>query len=97
MFRHCQQEGVRLVDALGGQDTAVKWLETEKDIAKDLKIVEYKPKRPGDSIFDNPAALAQLARKFGIELSKSDAKELEGAIRERLFLDGLVSIWQSSR
>ena len=92
-------QGVKngLVDALGGQDTAVKWLETEKDIAKDLKIVEYKPKRPGDSIFDNPAALAQLARKFGIELSKSDAKELEGAIRERLFLDGLVSIWQSSR
>ncbi len=86
-----------LIDELGGQDVAVKWLETEKDIQEDLKVIEYKPKRPGDSIFSNPAALTYLARQFGIELDASDAKEIEGALRERLFLDGLVSIWQSSR
>jgi len=86
-----------LIDELGGQDIAVKWLETEKDIAEDLKVIEYKPKRPGDSLFDNPAALVLLARQFGVELDGSDVKQLESRLRERLFLDGLVSIWQSSR
>ncbi|MDJ0613090.1 MAG: signal peptide peptidase SppA [Rhizobiaceae bacterium] len=86
-----------LIDELGGQEVAVKWLETEKEIAEDLEVVEYKPKRPGDSIFDNPAALVQLARQFGIEINGTDVKEFESELRERLFLDGLVSIWQSPR
>ncbi|MEL7429688.1 MAG: signal peptide peptidase SppA [Pseudomonadota bacterium] len=85
-----------LVDAIGGQDTARKWLVDEKDISDDLKVLDYEPKRPGDGLFANPAGLAKLARLFGINLSNSDYEKLESIIRERLLLDGLVSIWQAS-
>lgn len=86
-----------LIDAIGGEDKALEWLRDEKDISKDFKVIEYKPKRPGDGLFENPAALVKLAKAFGIELSGSDVRELEAVIRERLLLDGLVSIWQASR
>lgn len=86
-----------LIDAIGGEDKALEWLQNEKKISKDFKVIEYKPKRPGDSLFENPAALIKIAQVFGIKLSGNDVRELEGAIRERLLLDGLVSIWQASR
>lgn len=85
-----------LIDAIGGEDVAVKWLNEEKNISKDLKVIERKPKRPTDSIFGNPAAIVTIARLFGIEVGNSEAKALEDAVRERLPLDGLVSIWQGS-
>lgn len=85
-----------LIDAIGGEDVAIKWLNEEKEISKDLKVIERKPKRPSDSIFGNPAAIATIARLFGIEIGNSEAKALEDALRERLPLDGLVSIWQGS-
>lgn len=85
-----------LIDAIGGEDVAVKWLNEEKNISKDLKVIERKPKRPTDSIFGNPAAIVTIARLFGIEIGNSEAKALEDAVRERLPLDGLVSIWQGS-
>lgn len=85
-----------LIDAIGGEDVAIKWLNEEKDISEDLKVIERKPKRPSDSIFGNPAAIVTIARLFGIEIGNSEAKALEDAVRERLPLDGLVSIWQGS-
>ncbi|MGI9350408.1 MAG: signal peptide peptidase SppA [Rhizobiaceae bacterium] len=85
-----------LIDAIGGEDRAISWLETEKKVSTDLEVIEYKPKRPGDSLFDNPAAVQKIARYFGIEISNSDAIQLQEAVRNRLLLDGLVSIWQGS-
>ncbi len=85
-----------LIDAVGGEKVAVAWLKKEKGIDEKLKVVERKPKRPTDSIFDNPAAIAKFARIFGIEIGNSDAKALEDTLREHLPLDGLVSIWQGS-
>ena len=86
-----------LIDAIGGEETARKWLTEEKKIRDDFEIVEYKPKRPGDSLFDNPAALVKIARVLGFEISSINAIELQNAVREHLLLDGLVSIWQSPK
>jgi protease-4 len=85
-----------LIDAIGGEDVAVKWLTEEKDISDTLKVITRKPIRPTDSIFSNPAALYKVAKIFGIEMNPAEAKALEDALRERLPLDGLVSIWQGS-
>ncbi len=85
-----------LIDAIGGEQKALDWLQEEKDIDEDLKVVDYKPKRPGDSLFDNPAAIHKLAKILGINLSNQELIELEETIRNRLLLDGLVSIWQGS-
>lgn len=86
-----------LIDAIGGEDKAIEWLETEKGINKELKVIEYKPKRPGDGLFANPAGLIKLAKAFGINLTSEDLYQIENTVRERLLLDGLVSIWHSSR
>ncbi len=86
-----------LIDAIGGEDTVVKWFESERDISQDLKVIEYKPKRPGDGLFQNPAGLVYVAKFFGIDLHSQDARDLGKTIQERLLLDGLVSIWQSSK
>lgn len=85
-----------LIDAIGGEAVAVKWLSEEKDISDTLKVIVRKPIRPTDSIFSNPAALYKVAKIFGIEMNAGEAKALEDALRERLPLDGLVSIWQGS-
>ena len=86
-----------LIDAIGGEDVAVKWLTEVKEIDESLKVIEHKPKRPTDSIFGNPAAISYIVRVFGLEIGNSEAKVIEDALRERLPLDGLVSIWQGSR
>ncbi len=86
-----------LVDAIGGEEIAVEWLTKEKNIDENLDVLERKPKRPTDSIFNNPAAIIKLAHIFGFNIGNSEAKALEDALRERLPLDGLVSIWQGSR
>lgn len=85
-----------LIDAVGGQEKVLEWLRKNRDIAEDLKVVEYEPNRPGDSIFANPAAIVKIARLVGIELKSSEVSEMERQIRNRLLLDGLVSIWQVS-
>jgi len=86
----------RLIDAIGGEEKAVEWLEG-KGVKEDLKILERKPARPTDSIFGNPAALYKIAQMLGIQMDTAEARALEDALRERLPLDGLVSIWQGSR
>jgi len=86
-----------LIDAIGGQEKAVEWLETEKEIAADLKVLDYEPKRPGDGLFANPAALQKLARIFGIEIPDPLAVELEEKIRHRVLPDGLISVWPTTK
>ncbi len=86
-----------LIDAIGGEDVAVKWLTDERDVTENLEIIEWKPKRPGSGVFQNPAAVRFIARILGINLSGTEASELEKFLRERLLLDGLVSIWQVSK
>ena len=85
-----------LVDAIGGQDEALRWLKEEKNIGKELKVIEYEPVRPGDSLFGNPAALAKLAELFGFKLGSAEIAEMERQVKDRLLLDGLVAIWQVS-
>ena len=94
IFTGGQSKENGLIDAIGGEDVALKWLKEEKGLDEDLKTVLYKPKRPGDSLFENPAAIQRIARVFGVELAYNDALAVEKAIKERLLLDGLVSIWQ---
>jgi len=86
-----------LIDAIGGEDVAVKWLKEEKKLDEKLKVVTRTPERPEDGLFANPAALQKIAGLFGIELKSKDAAAIEKVVRDRLLLDGLVSIWQGSR
>ena len=83
----------KLIDEVGGEDRAVAWLGTKGVDAK-LSVVEWKPARSGS--FFLPNALAQaLGRALGAgDLSSELLKEM-GA--DRLFLDGMLSLWQAEK
>jgi len=86
----------KLIDAIGDEDTAKNWLVKEKGVSKDLKIVSWSPKRNEDGLFENPASLVWLLGKFGLDITPNAANELSKRIPQRLFLDGLISMWLNS-
>lgn len=84
----------KLVDAIGGEETAVKWLETEKGLAKDLPVVTWSVK---ESIEELPFA-SRISREAGKGLGAAIVEPLndaKGLISRGLMLDGLVSVWQA--
>jgi len=82
-----------LIDAIGSEEVAISWLEENKDISEDLKVIKYKPKRPQQGLFSGNSSLQKVAQFFGITLTTNDASAIDKLIQERLLLDGLVSIW----
>ncbi|MGE3364385.1 MAG: signal peptide peptidase SppA [Rhizobiaceae bacterium] len=80
----------KLIDEVGGEEEAIKWLES-KDVAPKLAIVEWKPKSSGPSwLVGSTAGL--IAGALGLGEIYSNLLSQLGA--DRMFLDGLVSVWQ---
>ncbi|MDX8441494.1 signal peptide peptidase SppA [Mesorhizobium australafricanum] len=79
-----------LVDAVGGEQEAIDWLAT-KGVDGKLKVVEWKNKdRRGGFLFSQ--SMAKVAAKaLGLPDAGGDIIHELGA--DRLFLDGLVSVW----
>jgi len=85
----------KLVDSLGGEDTARQWLIDEKKLDKDIKVLEWSPQRPQNSrLFSNVVAQWVL-KQAGIDISLNDASSASNLLPKRLFLDGLLSIWEN--
>ena len=84
-----------LIDAIGGESVAREWLYSEKKLDRDIEIIDYAPVRPEDRIFGRASIWTAFARIFGIEIDESSASAIEKSLKERLFLDGLVSIWHA--
>ncbi|MDH4991090.1 signal peptide peptidase SppA [Aquamicrobium lusatiense] len=80
----------KLVDALGGEEEAVAWLES-KGVAPDLKVIEWKPKEGTASLLLSQSLVRNIARALGLPEQSGDVVRELGM--ERLFLDGLVSVW----
>ncbi len=80
-----------LVDAVGGETEIRTWM-TEKGIDESLKIVEWERRRSGGELLfgDTAAHLLNLLEGGGIPFTK----ELRSLADRKLFLDGLVSVWQ---
>lgn len=83
-----QAVAVKLIDRLGGEDTAVEWLETERKLQKGLKIVDWTPRSAVDPTGFGLSAADGLLRLAGLE-------PLRAAVR-RARLDGLLVLWHPS-
>jgi protease-4 len=83
-----------LVDELGDETAAQKWLEKEKSVPAGLPILEWKPARKPGFIPLLSAAPA-LLRLFGIEAGEREAAELANLLERRAFVDGLLSLMQT--
>lgn len=83
---------LKLVDVLGGEREAIAWLETNKNIDKNLPVRDWK-KKPALERLGLLDSAASVARAFGFEtmalvFDRSAATERVGR------LDGLLAIWQ---
>jgi protease IV len=91
VFTGRQGVPLKLVDAIGGEREAIAWLESEKGIAKDLPVRDW---RPDKSLgFGLLGSAASVADGFGLTGLAGVLKRSETAAESQL-LDGLVSIWQ---
>lgn len=80
----------KLVDQLGGEREAKAWL-VSKGVGEDLEIVEWKERDLGGSYF-----LPELAARY-LGLPSSGGELLKELGVERIFLDGLLSVWQPEK
>jgi protease-4 len=80
----------KLVDRLGGEKEAIAWL-GEKGVSADLKVIEWKPKKKGASLLFGSDIGKAIASLIGLPAAGSDLLRETGA--DRLFLDGLISLW----
>jgi len=83
---------LKLIDAVGGEEVAKDWLVKEKGLDKELKIVDWKPKRESDSLLFGNAAINWFAGQLGLGTNRAE-EMIPEELRKRLFLDGLLSIW----
>lgn len=81
----------KLIDAVGGEEKAIDWLGT-KGVDTKLTIIEWKPKSDSTSFLFAQAGLDRLAIALGYPAGAGEIIRELGA--ERLFLDGLLSVWQ---
>jgi protease-4 len=85
----------KLVDEIGGEAEAVRWLEEKRGISKDLKVVNWKPER------ESAWGLSSAISGFAVEGIAQSAGRIAGMIHNNpaigtLGLDGLVSVWHPS-
>ncbi|OBQ74122.1 signal peptide peptidase SppA [Mesorhizobium sp. WSM3873] len=78
-----------LVDAVGGEPEAINWLAT-KGVDSKLKVVEWKDTERHGLLFSRSMTKA-VASALGLPDAGGDIIHELGA--DRLFLDGLVSVW----
>jgi protease IV len=80
-----QAIAVKLIDELGGEENAVAWLEKEKKVTADLKIVDWAPRNFQDATGLGFSVTDLALRALGLEALRGTA--------ERAKLDGLLVLW----
>ena len=81
--RQALKEG--LIDALGGEDEAVKWLETERKIAVELPVFDRKPAKSDPDVFFGMSSATTLLHLFGLSQLDAAAQSAQ--------LNGLLVLW----
>jgi protease-4 len=84
-----QALALKLVDEIGDERAAKRWLQKERDLTPGLSVVEWKPKSESGGIWG--WLFGSIASSFGI--AADNFVSLFGQVSEGLRLDGLVSLW----
>ena len=80
---------LKLVDEIGDETAAKRWLEKERSIAPGLSIVDWKPRSESRGIF----GWLSGSIASGLGIPAENIAFLFGQVSEGLRLDGLVSLW----
>lgn len=85
--------GHKLVDRIGGEDEAQRWLEESRGVTKNLKIVDWRPYREPAWGLLGESAMA-LAQWIGGPIGEVATRLMNARVLATLQLDGLVAVWQ---
>ena len=85
----------KLIDEIGGEDEAVKWLKDVKNVDKDAKVVDWSPSS-GPSFGIGSMTSRAVSGIFGEQAGKIAAFLTRDSTFSSLGLDGLVSVWHPS-
>ena len=94
VFTGRQGVPLKLADAIGGEHEAIDWLQTEKGIAKNLPVRDWRPDKGWAGLKISSVA-ADVADAVGLHLIGDALRRAEVAL-DGGAVDGLVSIWQLS-
>jgi protease-4 len=81
---------VGLIDEIGDEESALKWLQEKRGVPKDLEVIEKKPESASSSYFMR--SIAQGAGSIFGGVFEQAAELIAGATRFN-HLDGLISVW----
>jgi protease IV len=99
VFSGREAQTLKLVDEIGGEAEAVRWLETKRNVKAGLRIVDWKPRRPSNWPFGGQSSgggtiggwlLGGLLAELSTSLGQDTQLALGG-------LDGFVSVWQRGK
>lgn len=83
----------KLVDRIGGEEEAQRWLEETRGVTKNLKIIDWKPTRdPTWGLFGDTAMA--FAQWVGGPIGDVAMRLMNARALAALQLDGLVAVWQ---
>lgn len=96
IFSGREAHTLKLVDEIGGEVEAVRWLEDKRNVPKGLKLIDWKPKRTS-----NLSAIGMLggAVLAGLGFDGDRVAQVLGGepTFAGLGLDGFVSIWHPTK
>lgn len=93
IFTGRQALDAKLIDAIGGEEQALDWLAT-KGVDRKLPVRDWKPASRTSGLLSADLALLWIARQLGIAPDFGGGGVIDGVLRDRLKLDGLLSVWQ---
>jgi protease IV len=96
VFSGREAQTLKLVDEIGGEAEAIRWLETKRNLKAGLRLVDWKPRRTSDwSLIGTDAGIIRwVVSAFVSELSTTIKQE---AGFGQTSLDGLTSVWQPAK
>lgn len=96
VFSGRQAHELKLVDEIGGEAEAVRWLKEKRGVAANVEVVDWRVRDDND--WGLSASLAELAvRVVGAGVAGlTELAAREGNLSS-LSLDGLVSVWQPAK
>ncbi len=95
IFTGRQALKLKLIDKIGGEEAAVKWLETNKGLAENMNIVNWRAESSGPlGIFSSLNNIRNILSGLKLEKLANFVKLQEKF--DILQLDGLISVWHPS-
>jgi len=95
IFTGRQALDAKLIDEIGGEDAAVRWLGS-KGVDTDLPIKDWQPADQNRTWSFADAATLWIAHTLGVSPELVRGSGLDRILPENLRLDGLLSVWQAS-